>query len=126
MLPTRWPRFDETLAAVVAEGRDVRPAVQERAAAYPAPASTAVAVRALGADSHRHTVIEVRAPDRIGLLAVIAEALYNEGLDVHLAKIDTRAGEAIDVFHVRRLGVPIRTEAELAALTRRLEDRLRG
>jgi [protein-PII] uridylyltransferase len=71
-------------------------------------------------------VLEVRAPDRIGLLVAIAEALYSEGLDVYLAKVDTRAGEAVDTFHVRRLGVPIRTEPELAALTRRIEDRLRG
>jgi [protein-PII] uridylyltransferase len=122
----RLARFEETLAAVIVGDRDVRRTVEERAAAYPAPASVDVVVRAGPPDSHRHTVLEVRAPDRIGLLVAIAEALYSEGLDVYLAKVDTRAGEAVDTFHVRRLGVPIRTEPELAALTRRIEDRLRG
>jgi UTP:GlnB (protein PII) uridylyltransferase len=71
-------------------------------------------------------VLEIRAPDRVGLLATFAEALHSEGLDVHLARVDTRAGEAIDIFHVRRLGLPVRTESELTAMCRRLEDRIRS
>jgi UTP:GlnB (protein PII) uridylyltransferase len=36
----------------------------------------------------------------VGLLHDIAAALASLGLDVQLAKIDTRAGEAIDVFEI--------------------------
>jgi [protein-PII] uridylyltransferase len=75
----------------------------------------------------RFVAIEVRAPDRIGLLTDIVEALFGEGLDIYLARIDTMGSEARDVFHVRQIGgAPIRDESELAALRSRLEDRLRG
>ena len=75
----------------------------------------------------RHTVVEVRAPDRIGLLADIVEALHGDGLDIHLARIDTMGGEARDYFYVRRVGgVPVRDESELASLRSRIEDKLRG
>jgi [protein-PII] uridylyltransferase len=73
-----------------------------------------------------NTVLEVRATDRVGLLVDVVEALYAEGLDLHLARIDTRADQAIDVLHVSRSGLPIRDEVELTDLCRRLEGRIVG
>jgi [protein-PII] uridylyltransferase len=122
----RWAQVEETLAAVLLGRSDVRAVVEQRASAYPGSARTEVRVNALPSDSRRNTVLEIRAPDRVGLLATFAEALHSEGLDVHLARVDTRAGEAIDIFHVRRLGLPVRTESELTAMCRRLEDRIRS
>ncbi len=122
--PERWDRVAADLEAAL-EGRvDLRPAIRHRVEAYrPAgPTSpTEVRVRREG----RYTTVEVRAPDRIGLLAEIVEALHGEGLDIHLARIDTMGGVARDVFYTRRVGgVPIVVEAELSALRRRLVDRL--
>ena len=73
----------------------------------------------------RYTIVEVRAPDRIGLLVDIVEALHGDGLDIHLARIDTMGGEARDTFYVRRVGgIPIRDESELASLRARITDKL--
>ncbi len=50
--------------------------------------------------SEGHTVIEVDAPDRIGLLYDIIVTLYEFGLRVDSAKINTERRTAIDTFFV--------------------------
>jgi [protein-PII] uridylyltransferase len=50
--------------------------------------------------SDSHTVIEVQTQDRLGLLYKLTRLLYEQGLDVMLAKISTEANRAIDVFYV--------------------------
>lgn len=121
-----WERVAVDLVAELAREIDQRPRIAERRRAYQGAGPEDVAVRLRPETTDRHTVIEVRAADRVGLLADIVEALYVEGLDVHFAKLDTRGGESVDVFHVRRLGATIRVESELAAVCRRIEDRVRG
>jgi [protein-PII] uridylyltransferase len=54
--------------------------------------------------SDRYTVIDVFAPDRVGLLYDITTALSELGLNIHLAKISTKADQAADVFYVFRAG----------------------
>ena len=49
------------------------------------------------------TVVEVRAPDRIGLLYTITRALVEMELDIALAKVSTYGEEVVDVFYVRDL-----------------------
>jgi [protein-PII] uridylyltransferase len=122
----RWPRVEKTLAGLESNGRALRDMVRQRAAAYDSGRQTPVTVRARPELPQLNTVLEVRATDRVGLLVDIVEALYAEGLDLHLARIDTRANQAIDVLHVSRSGAPVRDDDELAALCRRLEDRIRG
>ncbi len=121
----RWGSIAADLRVALSEGGDLRPAVRERVAAYRRHGDDDVEVRTRLVD--RRTVVEVRAPDRIGLLADIVEALYGDGLDIHLARVDTMGGVARDLFYVRRAGgIPIRDESELALLRGRLTDRLRG
>ena len=122
----RWPRVEKTLAGLESNGRALRDMVRQRAAAYDSGRQMPVTVRARPELPQLNTVLEVRATDRVGLLVDIVEALYAEGLDLHLARIDTRANQAIDVLHVSRAGGPVRDDEELAALCRRLEDRIRG
>ena len=50
--------------------------------------------------SDSHTVIEVKAQDSLGLLYKLTRLLYEQGLDIALAKISTEANRAIDVFYV--------------------------
>ncbi|MBK8253397.1 MAG: [protein-PII] uridylyltransferase [Polyangiaceae bacterium] len=50
--------------------------------------------------SKTHTVIEVFAEDRPGLLFAIAETLYALGLSIALAKINTEGTRVADVFYV--------------------------
>lgn len=122
----RWARVQTTLAGPEPDGLAVRDMVRQRAAAYDSRRQMPVTVRPRPELPQLNTVLEVRATDRVGLLVDVVEALYAEGLDLHLARIDTRANQAIDVLHVSRSGAPIRDDDELAALCRRLGDRIRG
>ena len=45
-------------------------------------------------------IVEVRAPDGIGVLYRIARALVADGLDIRLAKIATLGHEVVDTFYV--------------------------
>ena len=47
------------------------------------------------------TVVEVYAPDDVGLLALVASVFVDLGLDVHQAIVQTRGDRVVDVFYVR-------------------------
>lgn len=47
-----------------------------------------------------HTIVEVRAPDRTGLLYRVASALARAGAEIHLAQVSTVDGVAVDTFAV--------------------------
>jgi [protein-PII] uridylyltransferase len=50
--------------------------------------------------SEKYTIIEVFAPDRTGLLSVIAQSLFALGLSIQTAKVATHLDQIVDVFHV--------------------------
>ncbi len=54
--------------------------------------------------SDTHTVVEVKAPDRLGLLYLVTRALAAEGLDIATAKIATDRDHALDAFYVADRG----------------------
>jgi [protein-PII] uridylyltransferase len=56
-----------------------------------------------GRASPRHTVVEVFAKDRPGLLYTIASALHELGLSIALSKINTEGTKVADVFYVNEL-----------------------
>jgi [protein-PII] uridylyltransferase len=71
------------------------------------------------------TVIEVGAPDRLGLLYDLTRTLADEGVDVHLAKVATYDGRVIDAFYVRDgLGRKLEDTATAARLDAALRSRL--
>lgn len=53
--------------------------------------------------SERATVVEVRAPDGIGVLYRITSALLACDLDIVTAKVHTLGHEVVDTFYVRRI-----------------------
>jgi [protein-PII] uridylyltransferase len=53
--------------------------------------------------SPRHTIIEVFAKDRPGLLFSLARALHGLGLSISLSKINTEGNKVADVFYVNEL-----------------------
>ncbi|MDP9151805.1 MAG: [protein-PII] uridylyltransferase [Myxococcota bacterium] len=53
--------------------------------------------------SPRHTVVEVFAKDRPGLLHTVARALHELGLSIALSKIGTEGARVADVFYVTEL-----------------------
>jgi [protein-PII] uridylyltransferase len=50
-----------------------------------------------------HTVVEVRSPDRPGLLSRIAEVFDEQGVNIDLAFIATESYQVVDVFYVTDL-----------------------
>jgi len=68
------------------------------------------------------TVVDVETDDRPGLLFTIANTLFELGLGVHLAKINTVAGRALDVLYVTDATGRKVTEASMVA---RIEQSLR-
>jgi [protein-PII] uridylyltransferase len=76
--------------------------------------------------SDAFTVIEVRAPDRVGLLYEIAKTLWKAGVSTHFSKIDSLGTKIIDTFYVESLdGGKLdedAVEAVIDALERTLAD----
>ena len=87
----RWPAVRESLELAVAGKLDL----EERLAAKRPEIPLDLSVEVSG------NRIEIEANDRLGLLHDLAYALGQLGVDIELAKIDTRGGRAIDVFTVR-------------------------
>ncbi len=50
--------------------------------------------------SERFTILDVFADDRQGLLYVMTNAIFRQGLSVHAARISTRLDQVADVFYV--------------------------
>jgi [protein-PII] uridylyltransferase len=72
------------------------------------------------------SLVEVRAPDQVGLLYRITSALHDLGLDIHHARIATHPDGALDVFYVRDLAGEKLDEASAAHAAAALTSRLRG
>lgn len=78
------------------------------------------------AASDFYTLVEVHAPDRIGLLYAITRALADLGLDIHLAKVATYGDDVVDVFYVRDLeGQRIEDPERIRAIERSVLERIR-
>ena len=72
-----------------------------------------------------HTVIEVKCPDRLGLLYAITRTLSAEGLDIGSARIATEIDHAYDTFYVTdRHGGRVEDAGAMARLREALEEAL--
>ncbi len=70
-------------------------------------------------DSPHYTVIDITAPDRMGLLFTITYTLFQLGLEIHLAKITTNVDQVLDVFYVTdRSGTKVANPEGLASALR--------
>ena len=102
----RWDAVEADLRLVLAGRLSLEARVTERARRYrdrtpqtsAAPARTAVTVD--NDASATATVVEVRAPDRIGTLYRITRALADLELDIRTAKVSTLGHEVVDTFYV--------------------------
>jgi [protein-PII] uridylyltransferase len=103
--------------------------VREKRRHYPRPrASVPTAVNVDNGASDFFTVVEVSAPDRIGLLFEVARVFHELDLDVHVAKVATYGERVVDAFYLRDLfGAKLEDpehmrEIEQAVLARLTED----
>jgi len=63
------------------------------------------------------TVIDVHAPDGVGVLFRITKVLARRGLDIRSAKVQTMGGQVVDAFYVRDAhGAKVTDDDELSAI----------
>lgn len=99
--PERWDRARSDLEQALRGEIDAFAKVEARAAAYPAPDDDKPVVRCAVDPATGDVVVAVRCADRIGRLAQILHVIGRAGLDVRLAKLDSRGDQLVDTFHVR-------------------------
>jgi [protein-PII] uridylyltransferase len=120
----RWREFRGILRRAVDGSISLERRVDEKRRWYPAPrVSSPVTVAVDNDASDFSTVIEVGAPDRLGLLYDITRTFAELGLDVHLAKVATYEGRVVDSFYVRDALGP-KVADDLDELDRALRNRL--
>lgn len=93
----RAMRNELALDAQLAERAQTYRHRRSLAARSPAPAS----VRFDDTASSNATFLEVRAPDKVGILHRMTKAITDTGLDIRHARIQTLGNEVIDSFYVR-------------------------
>jgi [protein-PII] uridylyltransferase len=122
----RWRAFRTTLRRTIEGSISLEHRVDEKRRHYPGPKlSTPVTVREDNEASEYSTVIEVGAPDRIGLLFDVTRTFAELHLDVHLAKVATFDGRVVDAFYLRdALGRKVADPDRLAEIEGSLRDRL--
>jgi [protein-PII] uridylyltransferase len=122
----RWRAFRQTLRRVIEGAISIDGKVEDMRRHYPPPSvRTPVTVRVDDDASDFSTVLEIGAPDRMGLLYDITDVLSRAGIDVHLAKVATFDGRVVDAFYVRdELGRKLADPERLAALDAALQERL--
>jgi [protein-PII] uridylyltransferase len=115
-----WTRFGIELAEVVAGRRDLAVPIAERARTY-APKRTAArpaeprVIVHEGASSAA-TVVEVRAPDSVGLLYRITSVISARGFDIGHAKVLTLGHEVVDSFYLQDANGEVLTADDATAL----------
>ena len=75
--------------------------------------------------SSNATVVEVRAPDAVGLLYRITKALAEVGLDIRHAKVATLGHEVVDTFYVQTHGGKVTDPFHLREVERALTHAVR-
>jgi [protein-PII] uridylyltransferase len=101
-----WPAVEADVARAVAGEGSLEARLAERARQYAGragaqsatPARTQVTVHSEA--SERATVVDVRAPDRVGTLYRITRVLADLGLDIRSAKVASVGHEVVDAFYV--------------------------
>jgi [protein-PII] uridylyltransferase len=126
--PAHWSRTFDDLRAVLSGERRVEGLLAERQQkafreARPPEAPPKVTIDNQLSDSY--TVIELKSPDRLGLLYLITRTLSAAGLDIANARIATEIDQAYDTFYVTdREGRKITDEAAMLRIRDALEDAL--
>jgi [protein-PII] uridylyltransferase len=105
-----WTVVREDLRHALEGTLDLQERLAAREAAYSTPRHQVApsTVRLLDDASETATVVEVRAPDELGLLHRITGVLQGHGLDVRSAHVSTLGADVVDAFYV-----PVLTDDEL-------------
>jgi [protein-PII] uridylyltransferase len=120
-----WAKVAADLERAIAGQLAIEARLAERARTYRrrralAATATVPSVRIDNDASSNATVVEVRAPDRIGLLYRVTKALADLGLDIRHARVQTLGPDVVDAFYVRSHDGKVTDEYHLAELERAL------
>ncbi len=118
----RWQRFGSLINEALQGTLDLRERVHSLQAHYRAARGDIPVTVHIDEDaSDFYTVVDVSAPDRLGLLYDLASTLSEHDLDVHVAKVATYGPRVVDVFYVRdSAGQKVNDPARAAELERAL------
>jgi len=100
--PAYWGRTLDALRMVLTGDAQVAALLEKRRAAGRAAAGAEGSVK-ITLDNHLsddYTVLEVKCPDRLGLLDLVTKTLAGFGLDIATARIATEIDHAVDTFYV--------------------------
>ena len=125
--PAQWARLLDALRAVLTGEERVETllASRRRAGRESAGAPPKIAVDNQLSDDY--TVVEVKCPDRVGLLYLITVTLASLGLDIASARVATEIDLAVDTFYVTdRQGRRLEDPAARDRLRDALGEALRG
>lgn len=104
-----WPRVERDLRGAVQHTVDIAAGLEQRmrqATRLRRPTAAAPAqleVLMSNESSTETTIIDVRAPDAVGVLYRLAATLRDLDLDIRSAKVATLGHEVVDVFYVNRI-----------------------
>ena len=123
----RWRRTLEALRRVLRGEASVEELLARRRGVHPGPEGVAGPPK-ISLDnqlSDSHTVLEVKCPDRVGLLYVITRTLSAHGLDIASARIATEIDQAYDTFYLTdRQGRRLEDDLAMGRVRESLEDAL--
>ncbi len=124
----RWDRIFGDLRRVIRGELTVEAVLAERRPRHPAGEESVPGPGKVVLDNHlsdTHTVVEVKCPDRVGLLYLITRTLSREGLDISSARIATEIDQAFDAFYVTdRSGRKVKDPIALSRIREALEAAL--
>ena len=98
--PSERQHATELIVEAARDETDLTSQLRERQRRYRRAPGVVTTRVDLDASEHA-TVVEVEAPDEVGLLATVTSVFVDLGLDVTLAKVQTLGDRVIDVFYVR-------------------------
>jgi [protein-PII] uridylyltransferase len=115
-----------TLRAALADEVPIEEQLRARVRRYPMPEGAGDVAVVIDQDaSPTATVVEVHAPDHVGLLARVAATFADLDVDVRTAKVATLGDRVVDVFYVHdAAGAKIMTQLTLDQLKATLVARL--
>ncbi len=125
----RLQRLQEALESVLSGASSAEELLRKRIAQSRLPPRATprvdTDVEVMDEISEEYTVLQIRAPDRIGLLYDIAGVLTRSGVDIRLSRIDSVGTQVVDTFYVEEDGGGPLDATRTAEITRSLLEVLR-
>lgn len=94
-------QFARAVEDALVANRDPAQAIAELSSRFPVlPDTPAPRIEVYQEISSPRAIVEIRAPDRFGLLYRVGRVIAENGFNLTAARVDTERGQAIDRFHL--------------------------